>query len=176
MKLLAFGLAAGLCVNAPAWTQTVSGKAASSDAQRIVQVLKVREQVSFLVKKLSPVFAQQMLSALSGSDQFKADLANPESRARLQKALEEEFERAYNAHVDELVEEIAQDYDRRLSPSDLREVAAFVGSGAGARWAASISDIQQSSSGAGERIGAIAGEEAYDAVLKKLKSQVGSDK
>lgn len=145
----------------------------SADARHIVRMLKIQQQIEFLTPKLSPVFAQQMIVTLATSERFKAQLAATDGRVRLQKALQEEFERAFQGRVGDLVDEIARDYDRRLSAADLHDVAVFLESGAGGRWAAVLSDVQQTSSTAGARAGAIAGEEVYDAVLKRLDTRTG---
>jgi hypothetical protein len=145
----------------------------SADARRIVAALGLDRQVAFMTGTLAPLFARQVLATLGSDPAFKAQLATAEGRARLETVLREEFEKAFRGRIPELVEAIARDYDAKLSPAELHSVAAFLSGGAGARWAATLSDVQQASSAVGAQLGAKAGAEAYAAVLARMDAKTG---
>lgn len=158
---------------AAAQTQPPAVPASADDAHRIVAALRVDRQIDFLIPKLSPGYARQMIAALGGSIRFKAQMERPGGRDRLQVALQAAFERAMRAHSIEFGDALARDYAERLTPADLHAVAEFLTRGAGARWAEVAADVQQASSRAGAKIGAVAGEEAYDAILHELDPKTG---
>ena len=100
-------LAMVMMLAGPAYAESAPKPAVSGDARKLATGLHVREQIEFLIPRLSPLFAQQMLATVQQSNRFRAQIATPERREQLQAAFGAEFEQAFRAHLAEMVDAVA---------------------------------------------------------------------
>jgi len=115
----------------------VEDQATPDQVERLLQVMRVRQQTELAIKQMSAMMRQQVEQGMrSGEADLPADKKpTPEQSAARQALMSKFMDRAMHMYtVDQMLADMTPIYQRHISKSDIEAFIAFFGSSSGQRF------------------------------------------
>jgi hypothetical protein len=112
----------------------VEDQATKEQVERLFDVMRLRQQMSSMMKQMSTMMQQQVGDAMKSSSQDLPDgkKATPEQITAQQQLMAKFMDRATKIYtVDEMIADATPIYQQHISKSDIEAFIAFFGSSAG---------------------------------------------
>lgn len=147
----------------------------ASNADRVIELLKLEETLDSLFEPLIPLYSGNVIAALERDstmpEVIRSKLGNVDSRQRVAAIIGEEFLIGVRKRYPDMKAELIAEYRAQFSEAELAELADFLASGTGAKWLAASPALQARMGKIGEQIGSEEGIKSFPRALKRIEEE-----